>query len=330
MSSEVIEGTAEFPGMLWSYRLDGNGGGVAEDVSAITQVSDVDAFHWYHLKCDEDSALAWLRSQALGPNVVDAITESETRPRAMALADGMLVVLRGVNTNPGSDPEDMVSVRFWFTDTMVVSTRRRKLLSVVDIRDQIDIGKGPKSPSEFVAMVIERLGDRIGIAIEAIDDELTEVEDELADKNVSLARRQLSLLRRKTASIRRYLAPQRDALGTLLRSRGVFTDEEIHLLHLETDRMTRFVEDLDLSRERTLLLQEELQSRIAEEQNARMYVLSIVAAIFLPLSFLTGVFGMNVAGLPGTESPTAFFFVASGMGLLGLGLVGFMRWRKWL
>ena len=46
-------------------------------------------------------------------------------------------------------------------------------------------------------------------------------------------------------------------------------------------------------------MQEELMNRIAQEQNARMYVLSIVAAIFLPISFVTGLFGMNVAGLPG-------------------------------
>ena len=179
-------------------------------------------------------------------------------------------------------------------------------------------------------MIIERLADRIGAAVDSIDDELTDVEDGLAEQKVSDVRRQLSELRRQTASIRRYLAPQREALGTLVRSRGEFGDEEIHALHLETDRMTRYVEDLDLARERTLLLQEELQGRIAEEQNARMYVLSIVAAIFLPLSFLTGVFGMNVAGLPGTENPAAFLFLAVGMGLIGMGLIGFMRWRKWL
>ena len=330
MSSEVVNDQTNFPGVLWSYRLDGCGGGVAEEADSITPVSDVADFHWYHLKCDEASALAWLQSQSLDPNVIDAITETETRPRAMALADGTLVVLRGVNTNPGSDPEDMVSVRFWFTKNMVISSRRRKLLSIEDVRKSIEDGKGPNTPGEFVTMIIERLADRIGAAVDSIDDELTDVEDSLAEQKVSDVRRQLSELRRQTASIRRYLAPQREALGTLVRSRGEFGDEEIHALHLETDRITRYVEDLDLARERTLLLQEELQGRIAEEQNARMYVLSIVAAIFLPLSFLTGIFGMNVGGLPGTENPAAFLLLTLGMGLIGAGLIGFMRWRKWL
>jgi len=330
MSTELVAEHTNSTGVLWSYQLDGRGGGVAEEISDISTMPKGDGFHWYHLQCDDANAMAWLRSQSLDPKVVDAITEIETRPRAMPLADGMLVVLRGVNTNPGSDPEDMVSIRFWFTKDTVISTRRRKLLSIEDLRNSIESRKGPKTPGEFVAMVIERLADRIGTVIEMIDDELSNVEDGLVEQKSSEVRQQLSLLRRQTASIRRYLAPQREALATLLRSRGVFTDEEIHVLHLETDRMTRYVEDLDLARERTLLLQEELQSRIAEEQNARMYVLSIVAAIFLPLSFLTGIFGMNVGGLPGTENPAAFLLLTLGMGLIGAGLIGFMRWRKWL
>ena len=330
MSNALVEEKAGFPGMLWSYRLDGAGGGVAEDADSITEVSSVEGFHWYHLKCDEESALAWLQRQALDPSVIAAVTEIETRPRAMPLAGGMLVVLRGVNTNPGADPEDMVSVRFWFTENIVLSTRRRKLLSIEDVRNCIEDRKGPKTPGEFVILAIERLADRIGSVVDKIEDELTHVEECLAQQKVPELRRQLSTLRRQTASIRRYLAPQREALGTLLRSRSVFGDADIQLLHLEADRMTRYVEDLDLARERTLLLQEELQSRIAEEQNARMYVLSIVAAIFLPLSFLTGVFGMNVAGLPGTENPAGFIFVALGMALIGVGLIVFMRWRKWL
>ena len=58
-------------------------------------------------------------------------------------------------------------------------------------------------------------------------------------------------------------------------------------------------------------------------------MLSIAATIFLPLSFLTGVFGMNVAGLPGIEYPNAFNILAAGMGLLALALIGYIWWKKW-
>ena len=71
-------------------------------------------------------------------------------------------------------------------------------------------------------------------------------------------------------------------------------------------------------------------NRIAQEQNARTYVLSIVAAIFLPISFITGLFGMNVAGLPGIEEPMAFNLVSFAMGAIVVGIVVYFRTRKWL
>ncbi|MGB5627576.1 MAG: CorA family divalent cation transporter, partial [Woeseiaceae bacterium] len=96
------------------------------------------------------------------------------------------------------------------------------------------------------------------------------------------------------------------------------------------DRITRFLEDLDLARERAVVLQEELLSLIAQEQNTRMYVLSVVAAIFLPLTFVTGLLGMNVGGLPGLESPVGFAWSIVLMIVTGICLLLFFRWKRWL
>jgi len=81
---------------------------------------------------------------------------------------------------------------------------------------------------------------------------------------------------------------------------------------------------------RAMVAHEEFVARVAQEQNSRVYLLSIVAAIFLPLSFLTGLFGMNVAGLPGMEDPRAFLLVTGIM--LGLAVVALIvfRWKRWI
>ena len=77
-------------------------------------------------------------------------------------------------------------------------------------------------------------------------------------------------------------------------------------------------------------MQDELRNRIADQQGMRMYVLSMVTAIFLPLSFLTGLFGMNVGGLPGTDSPQAFTILIAGMLFLTIIMLIAMLWKKWL
>ena len=228
----------------------------------------------------------------------------------------------------------MVAIRMWFNDRIILTGRKRerRLLSIDDLRKRIEDGTGPKHPGQFVAMLIEKLADRISDVVDAIDEELTSVETDLDAKNDNVRgiQQRLSELRKQTAMIRRYLAPQREALSELYRNGKHLSEDDRNGIRYQTDRITHYVEDLDLARERALVLHGELQNKIAEQQNSRTYLLSIVATIFLPLSFLSGVFGMNVAGLPGTENPDAFLILSVAMSLLAALLIGYIWWKNWL
>lgn len=324
----------QFPqdkGLLWSYRLDGQGGGHQQDQLADAD-KDAPAFDWFHLRSDENDSVAWMRAKKLDPQIIEVISQSETRPRMALIDGGVLINLRGVNKNPGADPEDMIAIRIWFNKDTIITARKKErvLLSVEDVRNCIHKGTGPKTPAEFVCMLIEYMANRIGDVVDEIDETLTQAETDLGEDHVQSVQQKLFVTRKQIAAIRRYLAPQREALVELSRGRGILREDEVHHLQHQTDRITHYVEDLDLARERALVLQSDLQNRSIEKQNARMYLLSVVAAVFLPLSFLTGVFGMNVAGLPGLENPAAFLYLSGGMLILGVGLLLFMRLKKWL
>jgi zinc transporter len=287
---------------------------------------------WVDVDLNDDKSRTWIRGHAaLERTAADSLLAGETRPRTVATASGLLIVLRGVNLNPGADPEDMVAVRVWLDDKRVITSRRRRTLSVQDIADELDAGRGPTSTGAFLVFLVAKLTDRIGKVVAGIEDETDGIELEIPAGDIAELRGQLSDLRRQIASLRRFLAPQRDSLDRLYRQPGAFlTDVESQELREETDRLTRHLEDLDLARERALVTQEELLNRIAQEQNQRMYLLSVVAAIFLPLSFLTGLLGMNVAGLPGTEASYGFTVSAATMIAIGIGLILFFRWKKWI
>ena len=113
-------------------------------------------------------------------------------------------------------------------------------------------------------------------------------------------------------------------------SRLWLTDSEAHELREEADRITRYLEDLELARERTMVLREEFLGQLAQEQNSRMYVLSVVAAVFLPLTFVTGLLGMNVGGLPGLDNPKGFVGSVIAMLVAAVALVALFRSKKWL
>ncbi len=320
------------PNFLFSYRLDPSGAGIPMSVDDVLDWTAADGNAWVHIDVADRGACDWLTNRsALPSGAIEILLAEETRPRSVTFDNGFVVVLRGLNTNPGDDPEDMVSVRLWVDDHRVISSRRRRLLSVLDIAQALDNGKGPSGPAQLLTMVVERLADRIGDFVNSIEERLDSAEDDVHHNADATFRTRLSVLRRQIATVRRFLAPQRDALDRLNRQPVAWLDEmSAHALRQESDRITRYLEDLDLARERAVVLQEELLSQVAQQQNTRMYVLSVVAAIFLPLTFVTGLLGMNVGGLPGLDSPWGFAISVVVMSVAAAALLAYFRSKKWI
>ncbi len=320
-------------GLIFAYDLDRQGGGDALTWAQIrSSPIPADCLRWVHVDFSHNEARDWLLNESgIGESIVDAMLQEEIRPRSLHTPKGILAVLRGVNLNAGSDAEDMVSIRVWLEKDRIISARRRRLMSVQQIHDDLRAGNGPVSPGDFLTRLVDNLGDHIADVIEKIDETIERVETKQAENSQQSYRGEFGNLRRKTAHIRRYLSPQREAMDRLSRMQNdLFSADDLAGLQEETNRLTLFVEELDLSRERAMVAQEEMLSSLALEQSSKMYLLSIVAAVFLPLSFLTGLMGMNVAGLPGTQDPWAFTILVVLMASIGGGIMLLFRWKKWL
>jgi len=323
-------GQNEHAGLVFALELDNRGG--ARKLAWEEMATESTSPRWLHLDFTNPEAREWIRTKSgIDELIVNSLLDEDSRPRTIRHGKGLLVALRGVNSNPGENAEDMVSIRLWIEDNRIVSTRRRKLLSVFSLREALEKSEGPKSTSQLLVMLTQYLSERMGPVIDGLDDRVEQAELDFANDNAAPYSGEFSNLRRQAARIRRYLAPQRDALERLSRETdSVLSAAQCASIREEADQITRYLEDLDLLRERAILAQEELIGRMANEQNRRMYVLSLVAAIFLPLSFLTGMMGMNVAGLPGTENSAAFALLSLFMLVVAAGIVALFKWRRWL
>jgi zinc transporter len=328
-------------GLISAYRLDGRGGGREvgwEEVRASAsgaepaEAAPAAETWWVHLDHSGEEARRWLREESgIEPLAVAALLSDETRPRCTPMDGGLLLNLRGVNLNPGADPEDMVSLRVWIDEGRIVTVRRRRLLAVEDVRDALRQGTGPGNASEVLVRIAERLGHRMGGVITDLDDRIDELEREVLESESRELRPRIAEARRETIDLRRYLSPQREAFAQLLSSPGAWLDEAGRQRIREVaDRTTRYVEDLDSIRDRLAVTQEELASRLSEQMNQRMYVLSIITGIFLPLGFLTGLLGINVGGMPGVDSPTAFALVCGLLVAIVVVEVWYFRKRGWM
>lgn len=320
--------------LLWGYQITHDNHHHELDAAqlheAIKRPAVAGNMLWLHVQSDAEDATSLLQSMGVESRVIDSLLALETRPRAMALCEGTLVYLRGINKNPNADPEDMVSLRIWFNNSLIITARRknRRLASIMQVKEQIEANTPISHPANLVINMVSSVANTIVDVVDDMDDTLVNFE---ANEQLNKQDRQtLAAVRRQAAAMRRYLAPQRDALDALLRLPNVLSTQQSFELREQIDRMARYVEDMDLQRERAIVLQDELRNRIAEQQGMRMYVLSLVTAIFLPLSFLTGVFGMNVGGLPGIDSVNGFTYVVGAMIFLAVCMLVAMLWKRWL
>ena len=311
------------PCFVFGLDLDSKGG-------ATNLVNESIDGSWVHIDYGHPSANDFLKNQGLPERIVNSLVQPDTRPRTVISKEGTLVFIRGINLNPGADPEDMVSLRMWITDGRLITVRQRPLLSLQDIRSDLFSGDGPISIPDLVITIIGRIANRISDYVNGIEDQLETMETSIQTQQEKGARSRLSAIRREIASVRRYLAPQREALDSLYTHSITSMPEGYpYRLREQMDRMIRYLEDLDLIRERTLVLQEEWMNIAMEQQNTRMYALSIVALIFLPITFVTGIFGMNVAGLPGIENPDAFYLVTGSMTAIAIAVIALLKFKKW-
>ena len=319
-------------GLVYAHRI------AADRHPQLLTWTDVDTWQpergvlWIHLDAENDTALGWINQRSgLSPLIREALLEQGTRPRSVMDESGLLVILRGVNCSPGADPEDMVAIRMFLTDQRIITMRRNRVMAIQDINERLVSGSGPTTVGEFFVAVVDRITDRIGEIVADIEDRVDDVEDTIVSAQTAELRPRLAELRRESIHLRRYIAPQRDMLARLTHERIAWlTEPDRVLLRESAERTARYVEDIDTARERALIAQEELNNRLAERMNRAMYTLSIVAAIFMPLGLLTGLLGINVGGIPGTENPWAFFEVTVLLLVLAIVLIFWFRKIKWL
>ena len=319
------------PGLVYAAVFDGSGGARQLDWSGVSAWQAAQGILWIHLNRESVAAERWISDDShLDPLVCEALMAESTRPRCVQMGEGVMLFLRGVNLNPGADPEDMVSIRLWVEPGRIVSVRQRRLMSVDDLRASLAQGSGAVDEGDFTVQLAERLVARMVDVINDVDDAVDAVQAEVLESGSIRLRSELTRLRHEIIALRRYLAPQRDALLRLGQIKPAWLHEEHQLqLREQADRVTRFVEDLDAARERAAVTQEELGNRLSEQMNTRMYVLSLVAAVFLPLGFLTGLFGINVGGMPLAEDPWGFWEVSGLLAAITAIQVLLFRWRGW-
>ncbi len=295
------------------------------------QVADYrgDGFVWLHVEGAGRNGRPDLPS-SLPDLAANALLASETRPRCDEIEEGAIINLRGNALVATADSDRLVSIRVWVEGGRITSVTRNPLAALAKVEAAMLAGKLCDG-GDFVAALAQAISTELDPEVAELGDALDDCEAGIESADIYALRRRIAALRSQAIALRRFVAPDRDALASMaqLPFAWISKDDRVHLRDA-ADRFARMAEELEAVRERAALLHEQLTDLRAEIVDRRSLAIAVVAFIFLPLTFVTGLLGMNVDGIPFADHEWAFWGVFGVCVLIALAVLGWFAVRQWL
>lgn len=326
---EAIKGSdLNVPDAVFAWILDGKGG--VKPLEANDTISKENPC-WLHLNYTNPDSAQWLASTPLLPNTVrDALAGESLRPRVSRMGEGTLITLRCINGSTDERPDQLVAMRLYMDERLIVSTRQRKVLALDDVISDLEEGSGPADCGGWLVDVCDALTDHASEFIEQLHDKIIDLEDNLLEQQIP-PRGFLALLRKQLIVMRRYMAPQRDVYARLASERLPWmTDDHRRRMQDIADRLGRGLDEIDACIARTAVMTDEIAQVMQESLSRRTYTMSLMAMVFLPSTFLTGLFGVNLGGIPGGAWHLGFYSFCVMLVLLIGGVTWWLHRSKWL
>ena len=321
---------------------------------------------WVHLKRDHELLPDWFsRVASLPDDAVYELTTDDSQPHCTTFSPGKTVVLRlrGLRrrisnaaealaeVEDGAFMEDLFSITLLVQPDKVLSTADTSLECVRQMREQLSdsIRAGEvafPNPGAFVSQLVEYVIDDALKLVNGLQDSLDAFEERdeesnlggdgdqqqrLQDKSI----KELGSHRRTAVKLRRWVGPQREVLKdlTLKGAHWLFLDVDEAVrqqLRSNTDSSAHLLEALEAIREHSAVLKDELSQLQQRGTNHALYLLSVVSALFLPFTFVTGLLSMSVDGIPGSHTKWAFYAVAAGCVILLVSGALVFRRLRWM
>ena len=301
-------------GLAWGYRFSKTG--VAEPVqgSALREALEKqEVWLWLNFDLADERASATIAALPhLPPGALAMLRSADDSQQIDGFGQAIAGVVADYERCDPPDERRVVRWNFAMTPYLFVSAQRRPSHALNQVRSDLQSGRRLPDVLGLFHALVHELASAISLVLNELGAKLNEMEERLLDQK-EVGSDVLGQARRRLVRVRRQALPLRAVLIHMVNERPYwFDDDAVADCQRVAARMDGLVDDLESLQERARTLQDELKAREVEKTNKRLTVLSIVSALLLPPTFITGIFGMNVTGLPFQE--TAYgFWVACGL-----------------
>ncbi len=303
-------------GLVCGYSIEADG------TMAVIRAADInqhfnrdDTLVWLHFDHGDPGAQQWITTCERIPEAAKTLLlGSDNHMRIEAIGSGLCGIIGDLHHEFANQTDGLDVLRLYLDNHCLVSVRLRPLAAIEKLRKTISEGMQDGRPIALVTNFLLHVTDTLGDLILGLADSVDDVEEGILESRASRPGEELGRVRRLAARLRRHMVPQQHALLTLLAKLPNWVAEADAIrLRSAIEGLGALGHDLDLVQERARLLQEQASARLMEATNRNLYILSIVTVFFLPISLISGIFGMNLGGLPWNQTHLGFWY---GMALM--------------
>lgn len=293
------------------------------DGGQVLQAADK-SFVWLHLSLTHGASENWMRENARLPEAFfEALTDGSRSTRIERDGDVLFAVMNDVTFDFTFDASDVATLWVAVGESFVVSARRHPLRSVDRLRTAVKRGEPLDSSVGLLDHLLRDQADELQRIVRRAAERLDDIEDEILAGHLERHSAELARLRRLCVRLQRLLAPEPSALArTLSKPPAWVRESDLLQLNGAADEFALVLRDVASLQERIKLMQDESATRVAEENNRSLFTLTMVTVLALPINLISGLFGMNVGGIPLNDHPAGFW----SMLMLIATLTGLIAW----
>lgn len=288
-------------------------------------------FVWIHVNFATEPGRQWLmRQSGLPVQLASMMLDRNEEPGAQVFGTGCLIVLEDRLRDFDADGGELAEIHVWLEQNRLITGRWKPLAATDRLRFRLEVGEAPPTAAalffhllEETVADLESFGRRVRRRFDALEDQVLEDAVDGVAGELGAIRREAIKLRRRAMPLRQLFARLQNTLPAWVK------DEEGERFDPLLGRVERATGDLQECVEQSRLLHDEFAARSAERAGRNLYILSVLSAVMLPLNLVTGLFGMNVAGLPGLENHAAFWWILAGMVAFTVAVMVWFKRKRW-
>jgi len=268
------------------------------------------------------------------PVVLEDIQNTVQRPKIEDYGSFIFITLRMMRWS--EDEEEIISEQLSLIigQHFVISFQEQSGDVFYSIRSRIREGKGRirHEGADYLGYaLVDMVVDTYFLIMERLEDVMEDIEEGIVDGEGHKVMDNLRLVRKRFISIRRAVWPLREVMNQIQKQEFSLIDSSTRIYFKDLyDHVLRIIDTLELMKETSSALADSYQTELSNDMNSVMKVLTIIATIFIPLTFIAGIYGMNFEQMPELAVPWAYPAVLSVMLLIGVIMLVFFKYKKWL